>query len=131
MNPTDAIHAVLDQLVSVWGRGDGTAYGALFTEDASYVTYVGATTHCSAAFSRAPSSPARSPTSGSSARTPPWSSAAAIPTRRSHRRLRKVQAYTFVRDDGGWRIAAFQNTLHKSLMEAISVRFLPASKPRS
>src|SRR3954462_141198 len=36
-----AIHALLERLAEAWARGDGAGYGAAFTDDASYVTYVG------------------------------------------------------------------------------------------
>jgi hypothetical protein len=50
--------------------------------------------------------------------------------RKRPRGLRKVQTFTLVRHGGGrWNIAAFQNTMRKPLMEAISFRFQPASKP--
>jgi hypothetical protein len=46
------------------------------------------------------------------------------------RRWRKVQTYTLVpQGDGRWKIAAFQNTMRKPLMETISFRFKPANKP--
>lgn len=46
------------------------------------------------------------------------------------RELGKVQTYTLVREaDGRWRIAAFHNTKRRSLMEAVSFRLLPASRP--
>jgi uncharacterized protein (TIGR02246 family) len=35
------IRQVLDRLAENWNRGDATAYGEDFTEDASYVTFVG------------------------------------------------------------------------------------------
>ncbi len=45
-NPTQAadvaaIHAVLVDLVACWNRGDGTAYGTLFTTDADYIDVTG------------------------------------------------------------------------------------------
>jgi uncharacterized protein (TIGR02246 family) len=41
--PTDeqAIRDLFQQLLDAWGRGDGAAYGALFTEDADYVAFDG------------------------------------------------------------------------------------------
>ncbi|MFF5532961.1 hypothetical protein ACFY71_10815 [Streptomyces cinerochromogenes] len=46
------------------------------------------------------------------------------------RRLGKVQTYTLVREaDGEWRIAAFQNTKRRPLMEAVSFRFAPGLVP--
>ncbi|MEW2383530.1 hypothetical protein AB0873_15760 [Micromonospora sp. NPDC047707] len=41
-----------------------------------------------------------------------------------------MQTYVLVRTaDGGWRIAAFQNTKRKPLMEAVSFRFAPDLVP--
>jgi hypothetical protein len=45
-------------------------------------------------------------------------------------RLRKIQTYTVIRQEtGDWKVAAFQNTKHKALMEAISFKARPATKP--
>ncbi|MGG1659234.1 SgcJ/EcaC family oxidoreductase [Brevibacillus sp. NRS-1366] len=35
------IHALFTKLSDSWNRGDGTAYGDCFTEDADYVTFMG------------------------------------------------------------------------------------------
>ncbi|MFQ4146023.1 SgcJ/EcaC family oxidoreductase [Chlorogloeopsis sp. ULAP02] len=42
-NPTDetAIRAVVQQMVDAWRRSDGTAYAAVFTEDADYIAFNG------------------------------------------------------------------------------------------
>lgn len=36
-----AVRDLFRQLLEAWGRGDGAAYGALFTEDADYVAFDG------------------------------------------------------------------------------------------
>ena len=36
-----AVRDLVRQLLDAWGRGDGDAYGALFTEDADYVAFDG------------------------------------------------------------------------------------------
>ena len=45
MTRTDADHARVEELLAAladaWNDGDADAYGALFTEDASYVTFMG------------------------------------------------------------------------------------------
>jgi uncharacterized protein (TIGR02246 family) len=39
-----AIRALFQRLLDAWGRGDGTAYGNLFTEDADYIAFDGTNT---------------------------------------------------------------------------------------
>jgi uncharacterized protein (TIGR02246 family) len=36
-----AVRDLFHQLLDAWGRGDGAAYGALFTEDAEYIAFDG------------------------------------------------------------------------------------------
>jgi uncharacterized protein (TIGR02246 family) len=38
------IHTLFDELLAAWGRGDGHAYGALFTDNADYVAFDGSHT---------------------------------------------------------------------------------------
>jgi uncharacterized protein (TIGR02246 family) len=136
-----AISALLDELVEAWDRGDGAAYGAAFTTDASYITYVGTRYHGGAEIGRAHQALFESFLKGTRLASQIANirfygvDVAVVLTRgdtykKRPRRLRKVQTYTLVRQaDGHWKIAAFQNTMRKPLMEAISFRFKPASKP--
>jgi uncharacterized protein (TIGR02246 family) len=39
-----AIRELFDLLIAAWGRGDGNAYGALFTDDADYIAFDGSRT---------------------------------------------------------------------------------------
>lgn len=39
-----AVHDLFARLLAAWGRGDGHAYGALFTDDAHYVAFDGSRT---------------------------------------------------------------------------------------
>jgi uncharacterized protein (TIGR02246 family) len=48
-----AIQAVFDQLTGAWNRGDGAAYGALFTPDADYIDVTGTHTRGGDAIGRA------------------------------------------------------------------------------
>jgi len=41
LTENDPVTAVLTRLAAAWNAGDGTAYGAEFTEDATYVTFAG------------------------------------------------------------------------------------------
>ncbi|MEV0298823.1 SgcJ/EcaC family oxidoreductase [Nocardia sp. NPDC050710] len=49
--------------------------------------------------------------------------------REQARDLSKTQTYTVVRQDGRWLIAAFQNTKRSNVMERFSFLFSPDSKP--
>jgi uncharacterized protein (TIGR02246 family) len=40
----EAVPDLFERLLDAWGRGDGHAYGALFTEDADYVAFDGSHT---------------------------------------------------------------------------------------
>jgi uncharacterized protein (TIGR02246 family) len=136
-----AISALLDELVDAWDRGNGTAYGAAFTADASYFTYVGTLYHGGAEIGRAHQVLFDSFLKGTRLASQTTSirfygaDVAVVLTRgdtyeKKPAKLRKVQTFTVVRQgDGRWKIAAFQNTKRKPLMEAISFKFKPASKP--
>jgi uncharacterized protein (TIGR02246 family) len=137
-----AVTAVLDSLADAWGRGDADAYGAHFTEDATYVTFVGtryqgrediAASH-RALFEKflkgthlahevldvrfLGADVAVVSTSGDTYQ-------GARPGKPA-----KVQTYTLVRDGGRWLVAAFHNTRRKPLMERISFAFAPDTKPK-
>ena len=136
------ILAVLDRLAAAWERGDGAAYGLEFTADASYVTYVGtvyrgrddlAAGHA-ALFGKFLKG-TRMFTEVIDVRLYGERTAVVVTRgdvgKKRPRRLSKAQTFTLVlEDDGEWRIAAFQNTKHHTLMEAVSFRMLPASAPR-
>lgn len=140
---TTAISALLDGLVDAWDRGDGTAYGTTFTADASYVTYVGTVYHGGAEIGRAHQVLFNSFLKGTRLASQITNirfygtDLAVVLTRgdtykKNQGKLRKVQTFTVVRQgDGRWKIAAFQNTARKPLMEAISFKFKPASRPSS
>lgn len=137
---TTAIHALLDQLHDAWGRGDGDAYGAAFTDDATYITYVGTLYHGGAEIGHAHQVLFDSFLKGTKLAGEvvgihfQGADTAVVVTRgdtykKKAGKLRKVQTYTVVREPAGWRIASFQNTMRKPLMEAISFRFKPESRP--
>ncbi|MBM0259431.1 SgcJ/EcaC family oxidoreductase [Micromonospora sp. 4G55] len=139
-----AVCDLMDGLIEAWDRNDADAYGALFTEDATYTTYVG--THYDGR---------RDITEGHRALfggfvkdtrlASSWlgmrflSADAAVVTGRGDTftgsrpdDLGKVQTYTVVRDaDGAWRIAAFHNTQRQSVMERISFLLSPGTAPEA
>ncbi|MEV7235764.1 SgcJ/EcaC family oxidoreductase [Streptomyces sp. NPDC051020] len=132
---------VLDRLTVAWNAGDGAAYGAEFTADATYITYVGTlytggaeigTAH-QALFDGFLKGTRLASEIVSMRLTGP--DAALVVTRGAvHKgrpgRLDKIQTYALARRaDGDWKIAAFQNTRNKALMEALSFRLQPATRP--
>ncbi|MFC5885545.1 SgcJ/EcaC family oxidoreductase [Kitasatospora sp. CM 4170] len=152
-----AIRALLQRSAAAWADGDGTAYGACFTADATDVTYVGTVYHGGEEIGRA-----HQALFGSFLKDTRLilditdlrfygTDAAVVVTRGDVRkggaaeqngkggkggkdgrqgRLGKLATYTVVRQaDGRWRIAAVQKTRRKPLMEAVSFRFQPASRP--
>jgi uncharacterized protein (TIGR02246 family) len=133
---------VIAAMSSAWERGDADAYGALFTEDASYTVFVGTVYHgrrditeshrvLFAKFLKG----TRLAVGKSHVRfygtdTAVVTSSGDTYKRRPPRKLSKVQTFTLVRQpDGAWLIAAFHNTQRKTWMEAISFRFAPQLRP--
>ncbi|MGA5039827.1 SgcJ/EcaC family oxidoreductase [Streptomyces capoamus] len=139
---TAAVTAVLTDLVRAWERHDADAYGALFTEDATYITYIGT-------FYRGRQDIVDSHRVLFGGFLKGTRLADEILDIRFHgpgtavvngrgdtykgtrpRKLTKVQTYTLVREsDGHWRIAAFHNTKRRPLLESLSFRFAPALAP--
>ncbi|MFI5527688.1 SgcJ/EcaC family oxidoreductase [Kitasatospora sp. NPDC051853] len=138
-----AVTEVLARLADAWARHDADAYGAEFTEDAGYVTYVG--THYRGRSDIVASHrvlfagflkgtrladellDVRFPAPGLAVVT---SRGDTYKGSSPKGRLTKVQTYTLVRESGGrWRVAAFQNTKRRPLLEAFSFRAAPGLVP--
>jgi uncharacterized protein (TIGR02246 family) len=140
---TEQITALIDATIAAWASGDGAAYAANFTADASYITFVGTVYSGRDEIARAHQALFDKFLQGSSL----WDDIldirflgpdTAVVTSRGDvgkhgsrpSKLGKVQTYTVVREaDGRWRIAAFQNTKRKALMEKISFAFAPETAP--
>ncbi|MFF2008099.1 SgcJ/EcaC family oxidoreductase [Streptomyces sp. NPDC058195] len=137
-----AVTALLGRLTAAWNAGDGAAYGAEFTADASYVTYVGTLYTGAAEIGAAHQDLFGSFLKGTRLvsevvgirSTGP--DTALLITRGDVRkggrpgRLGKIQTYALVREAGGaWKVAAFQNTKRRPLLEGLSFRVRPATKP--
>lgn len=131
-------------LTAAWGRGDADAYGAAFTENATYTTFLG--THYTGR--RDLTEAHRALFSGFLKDTELadsflgarfYGTDVAIVTSRGDRyegdhptELSKTQTYTLVREtDRTWRIAAFHNTQRRTLMERLSFLFDPATEPEA
>jgi len=142
---TEAVTGLIRATVAAWGAGDADAYGSHFTADASYVTWVGTRYHGREDIVRAHWSLFRTFLRGTALADeivdihflgPDTAIVAGNGDvlkggkRPEEAKLTKVQTYTVVREaDGAWRIAAFQNTRRKALMEKISFKFAPQTIP--
>ncbi|WP_063061587.1 SgcJ/EcaC family oxidoreductase [Nocardia sienata] len=138
---TLAIRALIERSRDAWDRGDGTAYGACFTADATDVTYAGTVYRGGAEIGRAHQVLFDSFLKDTRLRLDIVEirrygpDIAVVVTRgesgkRHPRKLRKLATYTIVRETGGqWRIAAVQKTQRKPLTEAVSFLFQPTSRP--
>jgi uncharacterized protein (TIGR02246 family) len=136
-----AIRTVLQHSQDAWNRGDGAAYGACFTDDATDVTFVGTVYHGGAEIGHAHQALFDSFLKGTQLVMEildirQYGADTAVVVTRGEvvkgtpKKLGKLATYTLVRDaDGRWRIAAVQKTKHKAIMEAVSFRFQPATKP--
>ncbi|WP_040791834.1 SgcJ/EcaC family oxidoreductase [Nocardia paucivorans] len=138
---TTAIHDLIDRSRQAWDRGDGAAYGACFTDDATDVTYVGTVYHGGAEIGRAHQALFDSFLKDTRLTIEILdiryygADTAIVVTRgetskRRPKKLGKLATYTVVRDTAGqWRIAAVQKTQRKPLMEAFTFLSRPAARP--
>ncbi|MEU5806461.1 SgcJ/EcaC family oxidoreductase [Streptomyces sp. NPDC047718] len=142
----EAVCATLDALTAAWGRGDADAYGRLFTDDATYTTYIGSHYEGRADITEGHRALFRDFVKGTelaagyldmrflgkdvvvlTGRGDDYSG-----SRPALGELSKVQTYTLVRDtDGVWRIAAFHNTRRQNAMERFSFLYSPATAPKA
>lgn len=140
----DAVTKVIASLIEAWRHHDADAYGAQFTQDATYVTFAGTyyqgrrdiiDSHRALFTKILKGTLLADEILGIRFYGPD----AAVITGRGDsykgskpKKLTKVQTYTLVREpDGQWRIAAFHNTKRKPLMEAISFKAAPDLVPAS
>ncbi|MDI6409985.1 SgcJ/EcaC family oxidoreductase [Streptomyces albus] len=144
--PTDhdtaAVTAVLRELTDAWARHDAQAYGDLFTEDATYVTFVGTVYSGRRDIVESHRTLFEKMLKGTRLADEVldirfYGPDVAVVNGRGDSykgkrpdKLSKVQTYTLVRESGGqWRIAAFQNTKRKPLTESLSYKVAPGLIP--
>ena len=132
--------AVVDRLVAAWDRGDAAAYAAEFTAEAPYVTFMGTAYHGPEGIERSHAALFRRFLKGTRmfarvvAVSVPHPDVAVVVTEgdvaaKPPRRMPKVQTYTLVRTAEGWRVASFQNTQRKRLLERFGIAFTPEMRP--
>jgi len=138
---TTAIRALVERSRDAWNRGDGAAYGACFTADATDVTYLGTVYHGGTEIGGAHQALFDSFLKGTRLTVDIveirryGSDTGVVVTRGESskgqpKKLGKLATYTVVREaDGEWRIAAVQKTQRKTLMEALTFRMQPATRP--
>ncbi|WP_063063740.1 SgcJ/EcaC family oxidoreductase [Nocardia violaceofusca] len=138
---TTAIRALIERSRDAWNRGDGAAYGACFTADATDVTYLGTVYHGGTEIGGAHQALFDSFLKGTRLTVDIieirryGSDTAVVVTRGESskgqpKKLGKLATYTVVREaDGEWRIAAVQKTQRKTIMEALTFRMQPAARP--
>lgn len=137
-----AVCATLSAMTAAWDRNDADAFGATFTENATYTTFIGTHYQGRADLTEAHRALFSGFLKGSELADSFldvrfYGADVAIVTSRGDRydddkpaELSKTQTYTLVREpDDQWRIAAFHNTQRQPRMERISFLFDPATKP--
>lgn len=137
-----AIRDAFAALDDAWARHDADAYGALFTDDADYVTFAG--THYKGRADIVESHRALwerflkgTKLDGELTSLQFLTDDVAVLHSRGAvrkgdkpaKRKDKVQTTIAVRRDGRWQFAAFHNTKHARIMEAISFKFEPRTVP--
>ncbi|MCT2546605.1 MULTISPECIES: SgcJ/EcaC family oxidoreductase [Streptomyces] len=139
---TAEVRAVIASLIDAWQRHDAQAYGARFTVDATYITFVGTYYQGRADIVESHRTLFEKHLKGTRLADEVLDIRfhgpdTAVVTGRGDtykggrpQKLTKIQTYTLVREaDGEWRIAAFHNTKRKPLLEAVSFRTAPGLVP--
>ncbi|MFI6519844.1 SgcJ/EcaC family oxidoreductase [Spirillospora sp. NPDC050679] len=139
-----AVCGTLKAMTDAWARGDADAYGALYTEDATYTSFVGShyqgrrdLTEGHRALFKGFLKGTKLADSFLGVRF--HGPGVAIVTSRGDTyggkpkkpsELSKIQTYTLIRQaDGQWRIASFHNTKRQRVMERVSFLFDADTKP--
>ncbi|AQZ61289.1 unnamed protein product [[Actinomadura] parvosata subsp. kistnae] len=119
--PHPEIAALLSGLADAWNAGDATAYAALFTEDADYITFDGTHTRGRAAIESTHRRLFDGPLKGSTmagvgnVTVKPLTDGAVLVIASGGTAVDGLHrpstvSFTAVRTPGGWRFASFQNT---------------------
>lgn len=131
----------IGRLATAWEQQDAEAYGAVFTENATYTTFAGTYYDGRDDIVRSHAALYDGPLSGTRLADRYLglrflAADVAVLTTRGDTyegdvpdELSKVQTYTLLREGDEWKIAAFQNTQRKELMEQIQFRWMPETRP--
>lgn len=137
------ICGAIGALSDAWAAQDAAAYGAAFTEDATYITFAGTyysgrddIVRSHAALFDGPLSDTRLENRFLDLQL--LTDGVAVLTARGDNyegedpgELTKVQTYTLVRDGEGWKVASFQNTQRQRVMEKIQYLWMPDTRPNA
>lgn len=129
----DAIRDVLERQMAGWDAGDPGAYASVFTPDADYITFLGSHYQGREAIAASYAPLFKRLLKGSRLDaeitqlrflTPDVAliqvnAAVRKGTRRRHRPTNRVNTSIAVRTDGGWLLAASQNTTHRRFAEKL------------
>ncbi|GAA2417896.1 SgcJ/EcaC family oxidoreductase [Nonomuraea africana] len=122
MSENPQITGLLTRLAEAWNAGDATAYAALFTEDADYISFDGAHSQGREAIESSHRWLFEGPLKGSTMSTTdggvkvkPLADGAVLVisgggTAVAGRQRDSIVSFTAVRTPQGWRFASFQNT---------------------
>lgn len=121
MSADAEIVTMLTRLAGAWNAGDATAYAALFTEDADYITFTGSHSRGREEIESSHRWLFEGPLKGSTMPAPgdvlvkPLADGAVLVIARGGTSVGgdlrdSVVSYTAVRTAEGWRFASFQNT---------------------
>ena len=139
---TVEVCAVITSLTEAWARHDADAYGAQFTPNATYTTFVGTHYQGRSDIVEGHRALFDGPIGGTRLADTFLgiefvAPEVAVVTTRGDTyegdepgELTKVQTYVIVRgEDGGWQVASFHNTQRSSIMERVQVLMWPGSAP--
>ncbi|MBF6100209.1 SgcJ/EcaC family oxidoreductase [Nocardia cyriacigeorgica] len=133
--------ATMSALTRAWDANDAEAYGALFTADATYTTWVGTVYAGRADIVNSHRALFDGPLAGTRLEDRYLSlrvltdDVAVLLTRgdtyddEPPESPSKVQSYTMVREGDTWRVAAFHNTQRGKVMERIQFLWYPGTRP--
>jgi len=137
----ESVCATIADLSAAWAAGDAEAYGDGFTEDATYTTFAG--TYYSGREDIVGSHAVLFDDVLADTRLADrflelrmlTADVAVLTTRGDNYQgedpgeLTKVQTYTLVRHGREWKVASFQNTQRRPVMEAIQYLLMPGTRP--